>query len=616
MAPTPQTTKASTSQAASSGVHHEPVTGLQLEREQELFRRLPGEGFVLDAHLRRACRVASYVRRKDDPVYRPLWVYTLDPSVSRLDGGEAVLNVPFEPLDKGPTGLLFEVKEENYHAGPTDLETRSVLINRGFAPSRSEPAFRQQMAYAVATSVHAGFRKALGREVHWAFGEDQPAPVRLKIQPTDRTLHANAVYDRDRGEIRFGVYPAQEPANDAKTAAKVDAKTLPGGMTFTCLSHDIVAHETAHALIDGLRPNLLLGGNESRALHEALADLVAVFQHFSYPEVLIPALAQSRGRVAKAKLLTDLATQFGWTTGEGRALRTVIDVKGEAVFKPGLKPHELGGVLVSAVFEAFTKVYQRKVQRLVRLASGGSSILPEGDLSEPLCEALAERAARLAQQFLSLVIRALDYCPPVDITFGDFVRAMITADLDLIPDDPWGYRDALIEALRRRSIPVANVPNLATESLVWRSPQRQIRRWGQLDFASLRFCGDPGSPVPAAELARQARALGQLVTDPRYQALFGLTEPAHNADLPRIEAVSISRRVGPDGQVLFDLIGQVTQRRKRSDGVVMGGATVFLNAQGRVRYVIRKSVTSDNRSPTSKPDQQNAVQLRCKFKKQ
>src|SRR5688500_20038961 len=36
--------------------------------------------------------------------------------------------------------------------------------------------------------------------------------------------------------------------------------------------------------------------------------------------------------------------------------------------------------------------------------------------------------------------------------FGDFLRAMITADYDLVPGDRHGYREALIEAFRLRGI--------------------------------------------------------------------------------------------------------------------------------------------------------------------
>ena len=45
-----------------------------------------------------------------------------------------------------------------------------------------------------------------------------------------------------------------------------------------------------------------------------------------------------------------------------------------------------------------------------------------------LVNRLAETATKTATHFLNICIRSLDYCPPVDILFGDFLRAMVTAD--------------------------------------------------------------------------------------------------------------------------------------------------------------------------------------------
>ena len=64
-------------------------------------------------------------------------------------------------------------------------------------------------------------------------------------------------------------------------------RALPGGMVFTCLSHDIIAHETTHAMLDGLHRRFIEPTNpDVLAFHEAFADIVALFQHFTFPEVL------------------------------------------------------------------------------------------------------------------------------------------------------------------------------------------------------------------------------------------------------------------------------------------------------------------------------------------
>ena len=74
-------------------------------------------------------------------------------------------------------------------------------------------------------------------------------------------------------------------------------EALPGQTVFTCLSHDIVAHEMTHALIDGQREYLTdATGPGCRRFHEAFADIVALFQHFTYQGRA--ASAPSTGRAA------------------------------------------------------------------------------------------------------------------------------------------------------------------------------------------------------------------------------------------------------------------------------------------------------------------------------
>jgi hypothetical protein len=70
---------------------------------------------------------------------------------------------------------------------------------------------------------------------------------------------------------------------------------------------------------------------------------------------------------------------------------------------------------------------------------------------------------------LHVCIRALDYLPLIDVTFGEYLRAIITADSDAVPLDERGYRVAFIEAFRRRGIYPRDVRSLAVESLRWRT---------------------------------------------------------------------------------------------------------------------------------------------------
>ena len=38
-----------------------------------------------------------------------------------------------------------------------------------------------------------------------------------------------------------------------------------------------------------------------------------------------------------------------------------------------------------------------------------------------------------------MCLRAFEYLPPVDVTFGDYLRALVTADRDLYREDRYGH---------------------------------------------------------------------------------------------------------------------------------------------------------------------------------
>ncbi|MGE0680430.1 MAG: peptidase M4 [Candidatus Binatia bacterium] len=567
-----------------------------------------GSAFTIGPGVARAVHGQPYERRSDEPLLRPLKIFTLDPAISQLDGAVAVVNVPYEPLDPGPVGRVFEVDNSDgqHHISyrRVHLDDPNVSLAHGREPSPSDPQFHQQMVYAVSSLVYAAFRSALGRHIAWGFnlnGTDKLA-VRLRLRPHANN-ERNAYYDKECGEICFGYFRAD---------AQAVGRNLPGGFVFTCLSHDIIAHEVTHALLDGLRTQLdFPSGPDALAFHEAFADLVAIFQHFSYEQVLRTAIRRSGGRLEESDLLTALAGQFGHTTGSGRPLRSAVDITddvlGRSLYEKESEPHARGSILVSSVFEAFTTIFKRKVERYIRLATNGSGVLPAGELSPDLREILADEASKLARQFLTICIRAIDYCPPIDLEFGEFLRAVITADADLVPHDEWGYREAWVDAFRRRRIYPQGVFNLSEHALRWQPPEQYMPEIPELSFAQLQFDGDPGRPAGVAELRRQACALGRQITRPENLEAFGLAHPGHprlggdQVDLPCLQSIRSSRRIGPDGQVLFDLVAEVTQRRvvrDRKSGEEFeyyGGATLILGPKGEIRYGIVKNVLNEER---------------------
>lgn len=198
---------------------------------------------------------------------------------------------------------------------------------------------------------------------------------------------------------------------------------LPGQLIFTCLSHDIVAHEVAHAALSRLHGYYNEPTNpQVPALHEAFADIVAMFQRLTFPEVVAPAIRESRGDLLNPNnRLLDIGAQFGSAAGKGGPLRRIAGKPDPALFSRTKQPHALGWILVSAVYEGFVSNYMRRTRDLFRLATGGSGQLPEGELHPDFINRLTLECVRTAQSVLSMCIRATDYLPPVDPTFSDYL---------------------------------------------------------------------------------------------------------------------------------------------------------------------------------------------------
>lgn len=416
------------------------------------------------------------------PPFRKLRGYAFDPSLSlKMDTfsiNNIVYEIPWENINTGPIGEYVEVIDydptvEQFYQ-PVDLNNPYILAQNGLDPSESNPQFHQQMVYAVAMLTINNFEKALGRKITWSArrvtdqSKYEEYVEKLRIYP-HAMREANAYYSPLKKSLLFG-YFSSTPANETLH--------MPDSLVFTCLSHDIIAHETTHAILDGMHRYYNEPTNaDMLAFHEAFADIVALFQHFSFPEVLKHQIAKTKGDLTSQNLLGQLAQEFGSAIGSYGSLRDAIGEIDEQTnqWKPKvtnpndyrtiLEPHARGSILVSAVFEAFISIYKSRVADLIRIASEGSGILRQGEIHPDLVNRLADEAAKSAEHVLRMCIRALDYCPPVDLTFGDYLRAIITADVDLVADDNRAYRLAFIDAFRKRGIYPEGIRTLSIDSL-------------------------------------------------------------------------------------------------------------------------------------------------------
>ena len=427
------------------------------------------------------------------------------------------------------------------------------------------------------------FERALGRRLAFSFEGHQ-----LHIAP-HAFAEVNAFYSERSRMLCFGYFRDER-----------------GEPVFTCLAHDIVAHEVAHALLDALKTRYTDPSSPDQAgFHEGFADIVALLSVFSLEDVVAQLLfgGQTRAEREAAPLmavsllreydpahpqapclensvLLGLAEQFGTALSRGRthALRSsvTLDLGSWRDDHDYLEPHLRGEVLVAAFMRTFLRIWRKRL--------GDLSGKARREISRQL---VVEEGAKVAEHLLNMAIRALDYAPPTDLQFGDYLSALITADAVAMPDDwRYGYRRTLLEEFGKAGIE----PATGTHASGCWQPFADAER---LDY----------SAVHAEALRIDRDELFRFIWDNR--ALLDVDERAYTQVLSVRPAV----RVAPDGFVVRETVAdylqilEATGAELGSFGVakpaglpddapvrLFGGGVLIFDEHGGLRYHVNNRV--------------------------
>jgi hypothetical protein len=517
--------------------------------------------------------------------YRQLTVLAQDPSV--LDRGKVLTDtvaVPNERLTPGPKGHRVHVVDydssTDRHIAPLEgaLDDDPFLDVNDVGKLVDNPHFHAQNVYALTSATLLRFEEALGRRMYW--GVDSGAH-QIKIAP-HAFREANAFYSRRDESLMFGYFPSGRK------------------MVFTCLSHDVVVHEATHAILDGLRREFTRPSSpDQAAFHEAFADLVALLSTFRMGRVVRFALLRGRRRdqriitedritidALRRSVLIGLAEEFGSElTGvrgdplrRSAALPEGVDYLNQPEFR---EAHRRGEVLVAAVMNTFLKIWTKRLEALDPVGTG------KYDLNR-----VVEEGVVAAAHLLRMIIRAIDYTPPIDITFSDFLSAMLTADREAAPDDrKYGYRKILQQTFGAYFI--RPVSSKGSESGLWLPPADDI------------IYGHSGH----AEMQWDREAVFRFIWENR-EAL-SLYEDAYTY----VASVRPVVRAGPDSFVLRETVVECVQLINLEarelmaldieipEGMpnsmpilLLGGAALIFDDYGRLKYTIGTSVAGKHQS--------------------
>jgi hypothetical protein len=158
----------------------------------------------------------------------------------------------------------------------------------GATPSMYTMEHQAAMCYHGITHAINLMNKFSKRPVpRWSFVDT------LLVQPRAGN-QLNAFYDRHALRFFFAMDPVQK------------------NLVYTCNSAEVVLHETGHALLDAIRPDLYnVLSYEVWGIHEAFGDIHSMINSLNYDLMLDTMLDQTKGNLRQSNIVTMLANQMG-----------------------------------------------------------------------------------------------------------------------------------------------------------------------------------------------------------------------------------------------------------------------------------------------------------------
>lgn len=364
-------------------------------------------------------------------------IFLKDPLVAQHDKRIGIAKVQLEGeacLGVGPTSSRVAVVDYNADLDKVFEPARLLADGKGFSVGSEKKSvsclqFHQVNVWAVITHTLnlMESEKFLGRRIPWAFGTG-----RLLVLP-----HAgyweNAYYDRETGALHFFYYEGED-----------------GHPIYTCLSHDIITHELGHAILDGLKPYYNeVSSPDTAGFHEYFGDALALTAALHHQGILIEIVKREGTSLSAPGILNNIAAEFG----SGRPadpnsplaenfLRTARNELTMEDLEDTFEEHDYSEVLTGAYYDLFLAVH-KLARRQVRKEKGRNA--------DPRDVRVAA-AIRAAQVTGRMMLRGLDYCPPVDVDYLDYARAVVKADTVAYPRDPAGYCEAAKDVFLKRGI--------------------------------------------------------------------------------------------------------------------------------------------------------------------
>ena len=343
-------------------------------------------------------------------------IYKQDPSVAEIGLRKVYL----------PNAVFVGPRDARIANGTPGIPAVSPNAFSDFIQTPGTPTFDAVQAYSVVRMTLSMYQRALAiggvaAVLPWQWNSSANTDP-LAVFPHGLPDTMNAFYQRSSKALKFGDF--------------IKPGSNPPKRIFTCQSLDIVAHETGHAVLDGLRPNWILANSppQTGGLHESFGDITAIFLALSEMDQVEAVIAQTKAHLHDKTFLSDLAEDFGLALGRPNGLRNADnDLK---LSEAGTEVHAISQVFTGAIYDILADIFTFERKPAIR------------DDAKTLYD--------VAQYLLSLILRAIKAAPANAATFADVANQMLSiANAD---GKPVQYRNFIRNRFTVREVVVSATP--------------------------------------------------------------------------------------------------------------------------------------------------------------
>lgn len=320
---------------------------------------------------------------------------------------------------------------------PRNFPTPHADKDGNYIYTPDNPRFDAAEAFVISNRALNMAEGYLGRDLSWGFSDDLGRD-QIIVHPHAGANVANAFYSSEAGSLNFFSF--------------TDPKT--NEVLRTGSSADIVAHETGHALLDGIRHSYISSLTVAAGgFHESFGDMNSMLTALHDDAVVDKLYQQTGGDLSKPNLVARNAEMLGIAVGhmtnaqpEPVTLRDAINGfkytdehflpfvnKKDPNGSPGQEPHAYSNLFTGAFYDVFSAVY--------------GDVAKDG--TKPFKQAVTE-ARDIAGK---LLYRGVEFGPVGDPSYKNIALAFIKADQI---DNGGKYRPLLEKVFTDRRILTAD----------------------------------------------------------------------------------------------------------------------------------------------------------------